>query len=386
MLGESKMRYPTSRLVPPLLCLMLLLILTTTAFGETWTDLTGNFSVEATFVKVEGRSVVLRKSDGNVINVPIDRLSDASRATAKRLYETQKNGFAGLQQGHPGGELGAGYPVGGTFKQAGDYLSQEARKGNFGIAYFLFPKNTRDFFDTEDAKKEFLIMVERYDVAGASIESTIDELVTLLTTKKKYILKSPLKSTMTPDGYQHFIRNYDDFVGVFKACHELFRDRRSIGKQKTSEFFQKHANQIGLHAKKFVFDLPASIPEFPLPDKGHLTQSGDTGQIVSGIPPATHQWRLVEGYWVPEIFALSAPETTGDQQLALEELRGYNAQPVDLALITKVGIIQGFASRAMQPMLAAKNQTEFDQAVLESLTVIKTLAAIASDVRAGNQN
>jgi len=100
------MRYTASRLVPPLVFTVLLLISTTTAFGETWTDSTGDFSVEATFVKVEGRSVVLRKTDGNLINVPIDRLSDASRAMAKRLYETQKNGVAGFQQGNPGGELG----------------------------------------------------------------------------------------------------------------------------------------------------------------------------------------------------------------------------------------------------------------------------------------
>jgi hypothetical protein len=268
----------------------------------------------------------------------------------------------------------------------GDYISREARRGNFGVAYLLFTKQGQAFFDRADVRNELATMVKQYDVAGSSIESTLDELVTLLTTKKKFILQSPLTRAMTPDGYRHFVENYDDFAATFKACRDLVRDRHAIGTQKTSEFFQKHANQIGKHARKFAFELPASIPEFPLPDKGRLTQSGDTGEIAFDRPPTIYKWRLVDGYWVPEAFAYLDEEFIGDQPSAIEDLRRYNAQPVDLALITKVGTIQGFASRAMQPMIAAKSQAEFDQAFQQSIVAISTIAAIASEVRRENPN
>ncbi|HBJ35258.1 MAG TPA: hypothetical protein DDZ51_10990 [Planctomycetaceae bacterium] len=356
------------------------------AIGETWTDRTGNFSIEATFEKVEGRSVVLRKVDGSLINVPIDRLSDASRATAKRLYDAQKIAASETPNNNRLGELAAGYPVDGTFQQVGDYISQEARKGNFGVAYLLLTKKGQAFFDRADVRNELATMVKRYDVAGSSIESTLDELVTLLTTKKKFILQSSLTRSMTPDGHRHFVENYDDFTATFKTCRDLVRDRHAIGTQKTSEFFQKHANQIGKHAKKFAFELPASIPEFPLPDKGRLSQSGDTGEIVYDLPPAIHTWRLVEGYWVPEVFADTDDFVLGDPPPTLEYFRRFNAQPVDVALITKVGIMRGFASRAMQPMIAAKNQAEFDRAAEESIVAITSLAAIVNDVLSKKPN
>jgi hypothetical protein len=384
--GESNMNARCYESVQFILVSVLLFAAANAAFGETWTDRTGNFSVEATFVKVEGHSVVLRKADGSLINVPIDRLSDDSRATAKRLYEAQKNAVSETQDNKRFGELVAGYPVDGTFKQVGDYISQEARRGNFGVAYLLLTKKGQAFFDRADVRNELATMIKQYDVAGSSLESTLDELVTLLTTKKKFILQSSVMRAMTPDGYRHFAENYDDFAATFKACRDLVRDRHAIETQKTSEFFQKHANQIGKHARKFAFELPASIPEFPLPDKGRLSQSGDTGELAFDFPPVIHKWRLVDGYWVPEIFAYSDEELLGDQPPILEELRRYNAQPVDLALITKVGIIQGFASRAMQPMIAAKNQAEFDRAFQESIVAISTIAAIAGDARTENPN
>jgi len=43
---------------------------------RTWRDATGKFSVDATLVSVKNDSVVLRKRNGQTINVPIVRLSD----------------------------------------------------------------------------------------------------------------------------------------------------------------------------------------------------------------------------------------------------------------------------------------------------------------------
>ncbi|WP_390621117.1 hypothetical protein [Stieleria neptunia] len=47
--------------------------------------------MEAEFVGVEGRSVVLRLADGSTKNVPIERLSDVSRNRAKQLDEAAKS-------------------------------------------------------------------------------------------------------------------------------------------------------------------------------------------------------------------------------------------------------------------------------------------------------
>src|SRR6056297_3500703 len=61
--------------------------LTPSLFAETWTDKSGTFSVEAEYVGVSGSNVLLKKSDGTTISVPIAKLSDESRDQAKKLFE-----------------------------------------------------------------------------------------------------------------------------------------------------------------------------------------------------------------------------------------------------------------------------------------------------------
>lgn len=53
---------------------------------RTWTDTTGNYKTEATFVRIadDGR-VELKKPDGGIARVPLDKLSPADRELAKKL-------------------------------------------------------------------------------------------------------------------------------------------------------------------------------------------------------------------------------------------------------------------------------------------------------------
>ena len=52
---------------------------------RTWTDSTGAFAVEAEFQGFSNRRIVLKKSDGTVVKVPLDRLSAADQAILKEL-------------------------------------------------------------------------------------------------------------------------------------------------------------------------------------------------------------------------------------------------------------------------------------------------------------
>lgn len=49
------------------------------AFGREWSDTTGTFKIEAELVAVRGDKVVLEKTDGKIITVPLDKLSAADR-------------------------------------------------------------------------------------------------------------------------------------------------------------------------------------------------------------------------------------------------------------------------------------------------------------------
>jgi len=59
------------------------------ADGREWVDSSGRFRIEAELVKVEGEKVSLRKADGEVIVVPIDRLSDADQKFVEKAAAPQ---------------------------------------------------------------------------------------------------------------------------------------------------------------------------------------------------------------------------------------------------------------------------------------------------------
>ena len=62
-----------------LACLMGLGGLWSLAEGREWTDTTGKFKIEAELVSVADGNVQLRKKDGSMISVPLDKLSQEDR-------------------------------------------------------------------------------------------------------------------------------------------------------------------------------------------------------------------------------------------------------------------------------------------------------------------
>lgn len=55
-----------------------------------WTDVTGEFSVQAAFYKVEKGSAHLVKEDGKVIQVPVSRLSEADQALMRKSVAEER--------------------------------------------------------------------------------------------------------------------------------------------------------------------------------------------------------------------------------------------------------------------------------------------------------
>ena len=56
----------------------------------TWTDMTGQYTIQAEFVRLDGDKVRLRKSDGGEITIPLVRLNPASRMQVLRLENASR--------------------------------------------------------------------------------------------------------------------------------------------------------------------------------------------------------------------------------------------------------------------------------------------------------
>jgi hypothetical protein len=70
---------------------VLLFVVSASAQVRTWKDASGKFSIRAELVESDGTAVKLKKADGSVIRVPVDRLSDEDR---QFLQSQEKSAFS----------------------------------------------------------------------------------------------------------------------------------------------------------------------------------------------------------------------------------------------------------------------------------------------------
>ena len=80
--------------------LMVMLLLVDTGYARTWSSATGGFQVEAEFDSVVAGVVRLRKADGAIISVPLDRLSTADQLFVKQ-QQPQQNPFESTPDSAP---------------------------------------------------------------------------------------------------------------------------------------------------------------------------------------------------------------------------------------------------------------------------------------------
>ena len=62
------------------------------AWARRWSDDTGHYSVEAEFVRIRDSEVVLRRSDGTIVAVPLHRLSRVDQDYVKHLVARRSAG------------------------------------------------------------------------------------------------------------------------------------------------------------------------------------------------------------------------------------------------------------------------------------------------------
>ena len=63
--------------------LIMAVFVLTVALARKWIDSTGEYTVEAEFVDFKDGKIQLRKANGNVVAVPIEKLSESDRAFVK---------------------------------------------------------------------------------------------------------------------------------------------------------------------------------------------------------------------------------------------------------------------------------------------------------------
>ena len=128
---------------------------------ESWTDISGDKTVKAEFVKLDGVQLTLRKEDGKEIVLPLSKLDDKSRLKARAMA---KNG---------------GNSVSGSSTSSQDSTSPK----NFALVSFPSNPTAQEFIDIvmREFKNENPMVI--WDALPASKQKQVQEIVKLATTR-----------------------------------------------------------------------------------------------------------------------------------------------------------------------------------------------------------
>ncbi|MGB7325878.1 MAG: SHD1 domain-containing protein [Rubripirellula sp.] len=373
------------------------------AQAEIWTDTTGSFKIDAEYERVDGASVVLRKTDGQTITVPINRLSEASRARAKELYEKAKSGgspsttntapntsnyqpanrFANIVAPSPPdiGQM-APFPSEPKLQQQFDYMKAQVMNGHLEVFWYSLPDDVRTQLDSQEFRDLYRPMLKNYADQNAPMEKITAKLLEVLTTKKEFVLGSSLLASVPPGVLPMLQQGYDPGVGLMYEWMSLSKGFESIPDTTFTELANYHLPRLGAHAKELLPLAPAGSVDGLLGQVVIEQTSATTGTITT--PKQNGETETVElvlhdGRWLPSEFVElliankdNLVQKAKESATEFEKVMSPASQAQTAALLETVSVP---VNAALDSLLAATNQQEFDQAAMGMVQQVMMMAA-----------
>tara|TARA_R110002049_G_scaffold27321_2_gene94067 strand:- start:172127 stop:173302 length:1176 start_codon:yes stop_codon:yes gene_type:complete len=372
------------------------------AHGETWSDSTGKFQVEAEFAGVSGTNVVLKKADGSTLNVPIAKLSSTSRELAKQLYEQQKSRSSqpspdsSVQQASvsipsassslklsvappvvsPVDPMPA-FPPDATLQQTVDFVTDQLIAGHPEILWHMLPSEMRDAIDDAEIRGRAQAFLQEQAAAGKQQEEVMIKAIELLISKKDFILNSQLMSQVPPQFLPIIQQAYDPAVGLVYELMQMSHGLEDMQSRTITELLDQHGPRIGGHAKRLIALAP---PQMIDSIRGSIVVSeldGTRGTVTSTGPDGKKQSIPFVRYgdrWIPQPLADAWAENKDDLGEKLSEgVEMANEQSAQSMMMA--AMVVGMVNSVLDPLSKASTQEEFDAALMQATQMATSMQA-----------
>ena len=370
------------------------------AAAETWSDVTGQFQLEAEYQGVSGSSVVLKKSDGSLVKVPIAKLSDESRARAKQLYDRQQNGEPSANPSPPVRQAsldvvgGSGtlklsvsppepvsvqpmppFPESASLQQTIDFVADQLLAGHPEVFWHMMPGEIRDGLDSDEVRQTAGQFIRQQAAAGEQSEQVMIQAMELLISKKEFVLNSQLMSQVPPGVLPIVKQAYDPVVGLVYELMKLSDGFENLQDRSIATIVDEHGPLIGGHLKTLI-----SLTPRPMVDsiRGSIvaTETGEaTGSVASTDPGGRQQvveFVRYDNRWIPKPVADFWTANKDDLGSKLNEgIEMANEQSAQSLMMAAVFV--GMANSILQPLADATTQQEFDAALMQATEMAGSL-------------
>jgi len=371
------------------IAVFLFCVVTTTSSGsaiETWTDNTGNFSIEADYAGVKGKNLLLEKPDGTTIEVPIRRLSVKSWALAKRLHAGTKPAPAKSASAQlpipPTVSPLAPFPENANLDKTVSFIREQILAGHPEVLWHALPADLRDSVDNQAFRTDTAVPLKSNAAVIKSARDLLRQIATILVKQKKHVLDSKLLASSVPPATAPLIRQlYDAGVGLVYESGMLVLSLDELDSQTATDLLDTHGPRIGGHFKELLKTVPPPVIEeagyvgmfLTKPDAFKIQQTDeDTGNItVSTTMPAfggtdstatlTIEMVRYMDRWLPKDLAEQWQENRDSlSQNATASIQTLSKEPQTQQAVAFATQTIATISTALKPLELAEDQQSFD--------------------------
>jgi hypothetical protein len=362
--------------------------LTTSPAASVWVDATGKFRIEASFIRLEGPTVVLRRSDGKEISVPLEKLAPDSQRQAQALAKqaTASAITSPSPQAKPSPRLPptdntvAVIPIPPNLhaQQFVDFIVEQVRAGQTIVFWDALPASYQ-----QDVRLLVQAVVEKVDNRFTMPLMTVrNDALKVLRSKKEFILNHELVKPTLPDAILA-AQIYDPAVDVIDAY--LSSDLLDVQQLKNNDirsvivrYFSNIARTITALEKAIPADSPWATTAQAVAWRNfqhRVENSSETMAMVTlEIPeqaPQTLEIVKVEDRWLPKAMVEGWAENVDKARKEIDSWTPQKMAEAKQALQLPVMMAQG----VLGGLLAANDQASFDAAIASVLAMLPTNAA-----------
>ena len=334
---------------------------------EGWTDNSGEKTLKAEFVKLEGVQLTLRKSDGTEVVIPLSKLDDKSRLKARTMA---KNGAVSIASNtstsntststSAKSSVPVAFPSNPTAQEFVDIIVRELKNKNPIVVWDALPGSKQK--QVQEMVKLAATRVEQRTLNV--VKKFRGDLFSALKTKKQFILNSSA-IPIPPDQKEVLKNSYDSIVALLEAYIPIeWMDASNLQQAEMRDLFSSYVENVIRKAKGVEKTLPSNSPFkamlSPSSVEAKVESISSTEAmitfIVPGQPGSPTKFVLSDGRWLPEAMLANWDQSIGEVKAVIQK-----ANPKDLHMQVAGAMV--FANGLLGTVSTAETQQDFDDAI-----------------------
>lgn len=278
-------------------------------------------------------------------------------------------------------ETSSPFPPGLSPQQTLDYLKKETMAGRLQVFWDWIPDEMRNYATSQE-QRDNLALLDQVRPAGLGADHFLSELVTVLRTKKAFVLQNPIVALLleTPGNIAAFTDVYAPVTALLDESTQLLGNIDT--ELRGTEFetaFRGRCDRIGKQIATLIESAPPDQVQ-AFWDRIYVTPTEDGGTLTMAYPGGqnkTFELVRINGRWMPRTVAESLLAYPELQRAKAMEIKALSKARID-GRYQGASMAQGYKDASymslaekLRAAAQSKSQSEFDASIQQVLVALQ---------------